>query len=144
MQLSGRTNRKSCRPARPGTADSRSDPALLIPQLRNLWFRFFVLFELKNPLLAVEGLPDRPSSFQGKRLKTRMVLFVLQHRSLLLHVPSPPPAIPSRLKATVTPGTFPGGRVTSLQHCCRRPSLGFTSGTAERCVEVTAEPEQVR
>lgn len=145
MQLSGKTNRKNCRPARHGTVDSRSDPELLIPQLCNLWFCFFLFcFKLKYPLMAVEGFPDSPNSFQGRRLKIRMVLFVLQHRSLLLHVPSLLPAIPSRCKATITPGTFPGGCVTSLQHCCCHPSLGSTWGTIKGCMELIPEPDRVR
>lgn len=94
MQLLGRTNRGSAA----GAADIESDPELPIPQLRNLWFGSFLLslfcFKLKYPLTAVEGFPDSPNSFQGKRLKTRMVLFILQHRSLWLHAPSPSPNIP--------------------------------------------------
>lgn len=145
MQLSAKTNRKRCRPARRGTADSQSDPELLIPQLRNFWFCFPFLFcfKLKYPLMAVEGFPDSAKSFQGKRLKTWMVLFILQHRSLLLHVTSPS-AIPSRCEATVTPGTFPGGRVTSLQHRCHCSAPGCTWGTARRHMEVTPEPNSVR
>lgn len=68
---------------------------------------FLFCFKLRYPLMAVEGFPDSPNSFQGKRLKTRMVLFVLQHRSLQLHVPSPLPTIPPRCKATTTPGASP-------------------------------------
>lgn len=75
MQLSGKTNRKICWPAWRGPVDSRSNPELLIPQLRTLWFVLFYLFfgfcfKLKYPLTAVEGFPDSPNSFQGKRLKT--------------------------------------------------------------------------
>lgn len=57
-------------------------------------------FKLKYPLTAVEGFPGGPNSFQGKRLKTRVVLFILQHRSLWLHALSPPPPIPPRCRIT--------------------------------------------
>lgn len=73
-----------------------------------------------------------------------MVLFVLRHRSLLLHVPLPLLAIPSQCKASSTPGTFPSSCVTSLQHCCHHPALGITWGTVERCVEVMLEPDGAR
>ena len=69
-----------------------------------IWFGFLLsssfCFKLKYPLTAVEGFPDGPNSFQGKRLKTRVVLFILQHRSLWLHALSPPPPIPPRCRIT--------------------------------------------
>lgn len=127
-----------------GRALRTVDPELLIPQFCNLPFSFLFCFKLKCPLMPLEGYPGSPNSFQGKRLKTWMVLFVLQHRSLLLHVPLPLLAIPSRCKATGTLGTFPSSCVTSLQHCCCHPALGITWGTMERCMEVILEPDSAR
>lgn len=137
MQLSGKTNRAALPALR------TAEPELLIPHFCNLPFGFFCS-KLKRPLMPLEGYPGSPNSFQGKRLKTWMVLFVLQRRSLLLHVPLPLLAVPSQCKAIGTPGTFPSSRVTSLQQCCHHPALGIVWRTVECGMEVILEPDGAR